>query len=71
MNTILLDRVESTNCSHEQYALIFQEIEEDIEMNKYIETYMCELCNKTGILIYYVPADIDWFDNVIELNTQL
>ena len=53
-------------------SLILEEMEEDIEnqMCKHIETYMCDMCNKTGILIYFVPMYIDWFENIIELKTE-
>jgi len=66
------NRIESVNCFHDEYSLILEEMEEDIEnqMCKHIETYMCDMCNKTGILIYFVPMYIDWFENIIELKTE-
>jgi hypothetical protein len=53
---------EAGQCSHQETRLI-DEQEELLERENCVrmtETHQCSLCGIFGIIIYYIPREIDW-----------
>lgn len=55
-------------CEHFNYELVNETREtEDYEI-KVTEYYQCLYCELIGFIVYYIPLDINWIENTIELS---